>query len=259
MAVEAVADVIHDIPVEALPAYRGRRVIVRSRSPAGVVMACRLVPDAEIVCVQLDQLPGDVDALAAWGAGIPVQLVMADPAVEFPTLYRYARLIDTHPIRVVMPARPGFSRAVKAATSLQMAVKLEVGQPAPHEIDELAAVLAFSLHERSCTQPVEFFHGVLRALYHGEATTLRSIQDEDPARIRHLDDDGAEWPSRPARLVEPGECAACEFRGICGGYFKWPRLDYACDGVKTLFRTLATAAGDLRRDVAAAIREADAS
>jgi hypothetical protein len=259
MAVETAADVIYDIPVEALPAYRGRRVIVRSRSPAGIVMACRGVPEAEIVCVQLDPLPGDGDALAAWGAGIPVQLVMADPAVEFPTLYRYARLIDTHPLRVVMPARPGFSRAVKAATALQMAVKLEVGQPAPDEIDELAAVLEFSLHERSCTQPVEFFHGVLRALYHGEATTLRSIQDEDPARIRRLDDDGAERPSRPARLVESGECAACEFRGVCGGYFKWPRPDYACHGVKSLFRTLAAAAADLRHDVAAAVHAADAS
>jgi hypothetical protein len=259
MPVETVADVIYDIPVEALPAYRGRRVIVRSRSPAGVVMACRRVPDAEVVCVHLDPLPGDVDSLAAWGAGIPVQLVMADPAVEFPTLYRYARLIDKHPVRVVMPARPGFSRAVKAATSLQMAVKLEVGQPAPGEIDELAAVLEFYLHERSCTQPVEFFHGVLRALYHGETTTLRSIQDEDPARIRHLDDDGVERPSRHARLVEHRECAACEFRGLCGGYFKWPCPGYACDGVKTLFRSLAMAAAGLRRDVAAAIREEDAA
>ncbi len=254
MPAETVDDVVYDIPIEALPAYRGRRVIVRSRSPAGVVSACLGVPDAEIVCVQLEHLPGDVDALADWGHGIPVQLVMSDPASEFPTLYRYARLIEKHPVRVAVAVRPGFSRAVKLATSLEMAVKLEVGQPGPAELAELAAVLEFYLHERSCTQPIEFFHGALRTLYHGHATTLWTIQDEDPARIRHIDHDGVETP-RGGMHEQAGECAVCDFQGLCDGYFKWPRREYDCDGVKTIFQTLVTAALDLRRDVAAAIRD----
>ena len=254
MPARTVEGVIYDIPVEALPAYRGRRVIVRSRSPAGVVRACLSVPDAEVVCVQLDHLPGDVDALADWGDGVPVQLVMSDPGVEFPTLYRYARLVAKHPVRVVVPVRPGFSRAVKVAVALEMAVKLEVRQPGPAEIAELATVVEFYLHERSCTQPIEFFHGVLDALYHHRATTLWAIEDEDPDRIRHVDHDGVER-GRDGRREPAGECAACEFRGICGGYFKWPRPEYDCDGIRTIFRMLATAAVELRRDVAAAIRE----
>jgi hypothetical protein len=119
--------VVYDIPLEALPAYRGRRVIVRARSPARLVLLCRGVPDVEVVAVQLEGWPKHVDALADWGAGIPIQLTMLDPAVEFPALYRYVRLVDTHPVRVVMPVRHGFSRAVKLAISLEMAVKLDVG------------------------------------------------------------------------------------------------------------------------------------
>jgi hypothetical protein len=73
--------VVYEIPLHALPDYRGRRVIVRSASPADVVLACRQVPDADVVCVQLDGLPSDVETLAGWGYGIPIQLTMPDPAV----------------------------------------------------------------------------------------------------------------------------------------------------------------------------------
>jgi hypothetical protein len=261
--------VVYDIPLEALPAYRGRRVIVRARSPAAVVLACGGVPDAGIVCVQLDDLPTNVDPLADWGHGLPIQVTMGDPAVEFPALYRYARLVETHPVRVVMPVRRGFSRGVKLATSLEMAVKLDVGQPSPAQVAELAAVLDFYLHGPSCSQPIDFFHGTLRALYHREASTLWDIQDEDPARVRRIDDDGTQTVGRadaPAAGQEPLpafvprlqnaliadgiECGRCEFWKTCGGYFKWPRREYDCGGVKALFGVLVDAASELRADVA---------
>ena len=242
--------IVYDIPLDALPAYGGRNVMVRARSPADVVLGCRGVPDADVVCVQLEDLPTDLDPLAAWEYGLPIQVTMRDPAVEFPALYRYARLVDKHPVRIVMPVRQGFSRAVKLAISLEMAVKLDVGQPSPAAVNELATVLDFYLHASSCSQPIEFFHGALRALYRGNSTTLWEIQDEDPARVRRVDDDGIHWPGRrPALVAETAECRTCEFWGVCGGYFKWPRRDYDCAGVKDLFRVLAAAASDLRSDV----------
>jgi hypothetical protein len=50
-------------------------------------------------------------------------------------------------------------------------------------------------------------------------------------------------------LAERGECCECEFFAYCGGYFKWPRKDYNCSGVKTLFRTLRDASVALRHDL----------
>jgi hypothetical protein len=270
MRADGAEGVVYDIPVDAVPLYRGRRVIVRAGSAAAGVTACRSVPDAELACLQLDGLPRDVDALDDWPEGRPIQLTMDAPAVEFPALYRYAPLVDTHPVRVVMPTPPGFARAVKLATSLQMAVKLDVTQPPPAEVDELAGVLDFYLHEASCTQPVEFFHGALRALYFDDPVTLWQIQDADPRSVRRVDADGMETLARPdttapsgdlgtfvvrlrqALLAEAGECATCEFWTLCGGYFKWPRRDYDCGGVKSLFRTLAMAAAELRSDVESA-------
>jgi len=242
--------VVYEIPLQALPDYRGRRVIVRSTSPADVVLACRLVPDADVVCVQLDGLPNDVEALAGWGYGIPIQLTMPDPAVELPALYRYAGLVDQHPIRVAMPVRRGFSGAVRLATSLGMAVKLDVGQPSAAALEELTTVLDVYLHGSGLSQPIEFFHGVMRALYHRQPITLREIHDDDPARARYVDAAGIEWPGRHRALVpETAECRTCEFWTLCAGYFKWPQRDYECAGIKSLLRKLVAAAADLRPDV----------
>jgi hypothetical protein len=268
MRASAESRVVYDIPLEALPAYRGRRVIVRARSSAAVVLACGSTPDADIVCVQLEDLPTNVTPLADWRYGLPIQLTMGDPAVEFPTLYRYARLVETHPVRVVMPVRRGLGRAVKLATALEMAVKIDVGQPSPTQIEELTAVLDFYLHGPACSQPIDFFHGTLRALYHREHTTLWDIQDDDPACVRRIEDDGTQTltrsdaPALPEILLptfigrlqrglidDAVECGTCEFWRTCGGYFKWPRRDYDCGGVKALFRVLVAAAAELRADV----------
>jgi hypothetical protein len=42
----------------------------------------------------------------------------------------------------------------------------------------------------------------------------------------------------------------CPFFAYCGGYFKWPRRDYDCAGVKRLFDTLQTAATEVRQALA---------
>jgi hypothetical protein len=218
--------------------------------------------------IQLLSLLSEVDNLTQWGEAVPVELVMSEPATEFPRLYRYSGLLATHPIRIVIPVVPGFSKAVKVAGALHFAVKLDVEQPEPPLIAEMAQVLDVYLHHSTVSQPIDYFHSTLLALYHHEPLTLWTIQGEDPAYSRYITDQGEETISRrfvgrPVQgeigsfverftkelLSEKRECCECQFFEHCGGYFKWPHKAFHCDGVKTLFRTLKDAAGTLREEL----------
>jgi hypothetical protein len=199
---------------------------------------------------------------------VPVDLVMLSPHTEFPLLYRHAKLLDKHPVRVSIPALPGLFKAVKVASALGFIVKLDVGQPDPAAIEAMQSVLDFYLHHTSVSQPVEFFHTSLLSFYNQAPVSLWDVQEEDPAYVRYVTDDGRETIARrlvstrmtgdlgsfvAARqqelLAERGECCECEFFAHCGGYFKWPRKDYGCSGIKTLFRTLRDASEALRHDL----------
>jgi hypothetical protein len=266
--VQAMRTVVYNIPVHLVPAYRGRAVLVRSQDPTALVHALPDGASEQLVSVQLLSLTADVDALADWGYGVPVELIMLSPATEFPLLYRHAKLLDKHPVRVSIPALPGLFNAVKVAGALRFPVKLDVGQPEPAAIEALQSVLEFYLHHPSVSQPVEFFHTSLLSFYNQTPVTLWDVQAEDPAYVRYVTDDGRESIARPplgvrvtgdlglfvaelhqALLAERGECCACEFFAHCGGYFKWPRQDYGCSGIKTLFRTLRDAGAALRQDL----------
>jgi hypothetical protein len=222
----------------------------------------------KLVGVQILSMAADVDAMADWGYTIPVELVMSDPATEFPLLYRHAKLLDKHPVRVSIPAVTGFGKAVKVANSLQFTVKLELGQPETAVIDEMLSTLDFYLHHTSVSQPVEFFHSSLTSFYDQEPVPLWDVQEEDPSYIRYVSEDGRETLARrlvndapsgdldyfafdlwQSLLTEGSECCSCEFFENCGGYFKWPRANYKCDGVKDVFGRLRDAAGELRQDL----------
>ena len=265
-------EIVYNIPVNLVPAYRGRNVIVRSESAEEIVEALPEGNLEKVLGVQLLSLPAEVDSMSGWGYAIPVELVMRDPVTEFALLYRHARLIDKHPVRVSIPAIPGLSKAVKIANSLQFRVKLELGQPVPAAIAEMLWVLDFYLHNSSVSQPIEFFHTILTSFYQCTPLTLWDVQEEDPAYLRYVTEAGEERVAR--RLVsvdsrgnldsfiddlqkelmsegnaEISECANCEFLANCGGYFKWPNRDYACAGVKSVFSALREAATELRRDL----------
>jgi hypothetical protein len=265
--------IVYHIPVSLVTAYRGRRVIVRAHDPTTLAKALPESEHERLVGVQLLSLTTDADALADWGYAVPVELTMRRPETEFPLLYRHAKLLDKHPLRVAIPVVPGFSKAVKIATALQFAVKLEVGQPDSATVEELRTVLAFYLHHSSVSQPIEYFHSTLLSFYHRDPVTLWDMQEEDPASLRYVTDDGQETIARrfvsgnvsavtgslntfltdlkAIVLAEQSECSHCEFFANCGGYFKWPHKEYACDGVKTLFRTLREAAGEVAHDLTA--------
>jgi hypothetical protein len=260
--------VVHNIPVNLVPAYRGREVVVRTHDPAALVKALPESDLGNVVGVQLLSLLAEVDALADWGYAVPVELVMRDPVTEFALLYRHAKLLDKHPVRASIPVVPGLSKAIRIATSLQFAVKLELGQPEPTAIGEMLAVLDLYLHQASVSQPVEFFHTTLVSFFDRNPVTLWDVQEEDPAYVRYVTDEGKEriarrmaGASEPREfesfvanlqgelLAENSECSRCEFFDYCGGYFKWPRKDYGCEGVKRVFRDLKDAAIELEHDL----------
>jgi hypothetical protein len=260
--------VIYNIPAQMVEAYRGRRVIVRSDNPNELAQHLSPADLANVLYVQLLSLNVEVEALTRLRGSVPVDIVMRDPAREFPLLYKFSMLHDKHPVRVSIAVRSGFVKAVKLALALNFTVKLEVGQPDSALVQELAEVLDLYLHRANVMQPVEYFHSIFLSLYHQEPSSLWFIQEEDPAQFRFITDEGEEMVSQRfpgdylkekagaiagkqavARLNEKSECDTCEFFAFCGGYFKWPDKGFSCEGVKTLFGTIKGAAAELRDDL----------
>lgn len=261
--------VIYNIPARLVEAYSGRRVIVRSDNPSELVQQLSEEADIEnVLYVQLLSLNVEAEVLTRWAESVPVDIVMRDPAREFPLLYKFSMLHDKHPVRVSIAVRPGFVRAVKLALALNFAVKLEVGQPDSALVQELAEVLDLYLHRASVTQPVEYFHSIFLSFYHQEPSSLWFTQEEDPEHFRFITDEGEETVAgrfagfdpngknaalageQPATLPdEKSECDGCEFFACCGGYFKWPDKKFSCEGVKTLFGAIKGAAAELRDDL----------
>lgn len=264
-------ELIYHIPLHRLPDYRTGRLMVRAGDPAALVTTLSTQDPERIVAVQLLSLEIDSEPMNAWASGLPIELLLTDPAAEFPSLYRHVNLLDQHPVWAAIPVRPGFAKAVKVALALNFAVRLELGQPEPALIEELAEVLEFYLRQSTVAQPIDYFQGALLGFYHQEPAPLWAIFNEDPTELRYVADDGAEsfygrlagvnstvapdaglqvWMEQVLATGE--ECQTCEFRQSCGGYFKWPRQDYDCAGVKRLFGALRDAADELRRDLEAA-------
>lgn len=261
--------IAYNIPAALLAAFRGRKAIIRSPHPAELVENATDSDLENISFIKLLSLNGEIGALMAWGHGIPVDLAVSDPCRDLPLLYRYTPLLAVHPIRVSVPLVPGFGNVVKLAVSLNFAVKVEGGQPDEALTDEMQRIARFYLHQTMVSEPVEFFHSLFMAFYHRDPVTLWAIQEEDPSLNRFISDRGEEkLPGRLAgvestqgffaflRELRSGlatgtdECAGCEFLLQCMGYFKWPRREYRCSGVKALMQILRSAAEELRADMA---------
>ncbi len=266
------AAIIYNIPASRVEDYRGRKVLLRSPDPRELAELLTAPGQGDLAGLQLTSPAADISPLEARGYAIPVDVLLPDPGTDFPLLYHFSPLLTKHPLRVSLPVAPGFGKALKLALSLNFAVKLEVVQPGPELLEEMARALHFYLHHSTVAQPIDFFHGLLAAFYReDDALTLWTIQEEEPARFRYITDQGEETVSRrlaamtaaggiaaflearAAQLAAPEcPCRSCEFLGNCAGYFKWPRPAYPCDGVKLLLGALKSAARELRRDLAAA-------
>jgi hypothetical protein len=251
-AAQSIASPVYNVPAKLIDRYRGRDVIVRSSSPSELVECLRGADVASIRFMQLSATAADTrqdtSCLENFGPGIPLDIVLQDPA-QYQQLYRYANLRDSHPIRITIPVAPGFSKAVKLAVSLQYAVKLEIRQPDTALLTEVENVLYFYLHGSLVNQPIEFFQSLLLSFYREEPASLWEITETDPAIVRYVGNDGSVVNVDLNRKSQARECDECEFVDRCRGYFKFPDRDYNCRGVKRLFRTLATAANEVRADL----------
>ncbi len=265
--------VTYNVPAALVETFRGRKLVVRSRDSAELQDALVTLNPDDLLYLQLLSPTTTTDGLLQRGEGVPIDIVMSSPETEFPQLYHFAELLERHPVRVSIPVVPGFSKAVKLAVSLNLAVKLEVAQPELALVEEMMQVLEYYLHHSTVTQPIDYFHSMLLAFYHKDPATLWMMQEEDPAYFRYITEHGEETVAKRIAgmalqderspvdekfswelVAKEQECGHCEFREHCAGYFKWPRKEFSCDGVKTLFRTLWDAAGELQQDLGACLR-----
>lgn len=259
---------VYNIPATMVEAYRGRNIIVRSRDPAEVVRRLAGYDMEGLAYLQILGAEANIDDLLRWEHPVPVELVIEDPEVDLPRLYRYSPVSADRPVRVSVPVTAGFSKVVKLALSLNFAVKLELFQPEPKLIEPLLHIAEIYLRQSTISQPVDYIHSIFMAFYHGEPVSLWAVQEEDPSYNRFVTDKGLETISErfaganlkgdlasfikgftEELLDEDRECGDCRFFRACLGYFKWPVREYRCDGVKTIFEMLSKAAVELKRDL----------
>ena len=257
----------YNVPLILVDSYPDRRLIVRTCDPSAVVQTLLPKHMSNLVSLQLLDISADLEPLEAWNPGLPIEMVLKDPEAETMKLYRLCKLQRTHPVRVVIPVVPGFSKAARVASFLNLPVKLEGAQPGPELIEELSETLDFFLHNKAVSQPVDYFSGLLIAILHKLPVTLWEIQEEDPGMVRYVTDDGMEAVARRPFTAEhedldtfhfeltkrtlsfESECASCEFFLNCGGYFKWPNPEFSCEGMKRILQRLREAAYELHDDL----------
>lgn len=223
-------------------------VVVRTREEFAHWL---LHPEPGAMLLQVEGLITDPQgwALAAQGTQpIPIDVILEDPATEFSSLYRLVDVRNSRPVRVTIPARPGFMKALRLAASLSLPVRLLPGQPDAAVLAELHDAAEFYLRDPMVEVPVECFHSLLAVFFESETGTLWNFLEQEP------EPDSSSNDSVEAHLcriiASGGECATCRWQPVCAGYFKHPDPTYDCAGVKQLFAALEAAANEIKRDLA---------
>ena len=123
--------IVYNIPVTLIEAYRGKNLVVRGHDALVIVHALATHDPEKVQYLQIPGTGGDIDSLMRWEHAVPVDLVVQNPEVDLPLLYRYSILRAERPVRVSVPVVPGFSKVVKLALPLDFAVKLVLSKPEP--------------------------------------------------------------------------------------------------------------------------------
>ena len=144
-------------------------VAVRDRKQLGVWLHDR---SPGLQWIEIEGLLNDPEVwqLAAEAGGeVPFDVILIDPGQEFAELYRLVDVRSGRNVRVSMPAKPGFLKAVRLAASLGLPVRLLPRQPTVEVLVELQEALTFYLRNPMVEAPIEFFHSAL-AWLRGAAT-----------------------------------------------------------------------------------------
>lgn len=257
--------IVYHIPVSEMKNFQEENLIVRFYHLSELSeMTGKEIPE-NILYIQVPVQDADITPLMRLQFPVPLDLRIHDPVKDLPFLYNYAPLSAKCPVRVSLPVAAGFSKAAKLAVSLHFAVKLEVLQPEQNLIAEMAQVLNEYLHLSTVSQPIEFFHSLLLAFYHGNPVTLWDIQEENPDHFRFITDEGKETLAlrlsgqyvnfssftdlKKEFATGKTECSGCEFIETCCAYFKFPCKEYSCRGIKEIFHMLKQAAEELKKDM----------
>jgi hypothetical protein len=220
--------------------------------------------------VQWIQVEGLLDQPEAWidAARAPndvaLDVVMSDPLVEYPMLYRLVDVHNARGLRVTIPLRTGFLKALRLAAALHLPVRLLPQQPDEEELGELMEAIHFYLHDPMVDTPVEFFHSALGWSTGGSITDLWLALERDPAVFQQLDDAGkpllpADRPGATAETFvsdhieqlrrDRSECATCSWSAFCRGYFKLPDPGYSCGGIVKALDLLGAAATEIATEI----------
>ena len=250
---------MHNAPVGWALAHPAGLVIVRATTAGDVVAVSGLHPGRIVSIEAALHLAG-----AGWPEGVPLDVVLEDPAREAAGLYALNPLARQRPVRVTIPGRPGIARAARVAMALRFPVRLLALQPSPELLAELDDILEVYLHGAQTAAPVEFLQSALAWWLHGDTPPAWIALELDPDWFPRVDGEATEtraWPPPPAEpgfvrarlasLVEAGaECATCRFREWCQGFFKWPDPAYRCDGgMIPLLARIEDSAAQLSRDL----------
>ena len=133
--------VTYNIPAHLFDSYQGKSVIVRSDNPNELVTCLSRANLENVLYAQLVSPDVDLDPLMTWASALRMDVLVRNPADEYPFLYNFSKLLEKHPVRSSISVKNGFVKAVRLALALGFSVKLEVGQPDASLIAEMAEVL----------------------------------------------------------------------------------------------------------------------
>lgn len=260
---------IYNVPCALLPSYSDQNVVIRGSECDSLVEAVAQVEWERVNSVQLLSPSDCVAELRHLPPSMSIDLCVTDMPTGSDLVPGWARLLDGHSVRVVVPVITGFSEVVKAALGAGLRVKLEINQPDASLVNELMDSLTFFIRERYVKEPVDLFYGLFRSFLTKQVESLWHIQEEHPSSHRYVKDSGEVTLSKrlstvvcasDAATLLPDhklnlfrtkiECCTCRFFYHCEGYFKLPSDRFKCSEIKKFFKLVEDYAVELRNDLA---------
>jgi hypothetical protein len=254
---------VFSVPVSLINEFSEQDLTIRGNDSKTLVEALQKIEPSRIFSVQITALDADPTNFYQLDEPVRFEIMLSNPA-EFPKLYAFSDLLRRGPVRASIEARPGLFKAAKLALSINMPVKLRMGQPDSVVVEEAMKLADYSFRAVEVNQPVEFFHSLIMSNFAGAAMPIWAIQEEDPQYFKYVTDGGAvenyrlgagadsallDAISNGSELPETfDDCRKCDHKAICRAYFKFPDPAYDCSAIKDFLNVCLTTAAELKGD-----------